>query len=125
MWQRDAFVGGTVSIGPPQSCGGGGGDGAFIPGYSLNYGAFNYTMFALGKNDYLTIRNELWNDPQGERTGFPSLYSSHTIGWSHNFNPVFQIRPEIGFYHSYQNRSFDLGTTRNMIMGGVDVTWRF
>jgi hypothetical protein len=125
MWQRDAFVGGTVSIGPPQSFGGGGGAGTFIPGYSLNYGAVNYTMFALGKNDYLTIRNELWNDPQGERTGFPSLYSSHTIGWSHNFNAVFQIRPEIGFYHSYQNRSFDLGTTRNMIMGGFDVTWRF
>jgi hypothetical protein len=125
MWQRDAFMGGSVSIGPVQDFGGGGGAGAFIPGYSLNYGVVNYTMFALGKNDYLTLRNELWNDPQGERTGFQSLYSSHTIGWSHNFNAVFQIRPEFGFYHSYKDRAFDLGTTRNMIMAGFDVTWRF
>ena len=84
-----------------------------------------FTMLALGKQDYLTMRNEIWNDPQGERTGFRSLYSSHTIGWSHNFNAVFQIRPEVGFYHSYGPRTFDLGATRNMVMFGFDMTWRF
>jgi hypothetical protein len=126
MWQRDAFMGGSVSLGTPQSFGGGGGAGPFIPGYSLDYGVLNYTMFALGKNDYLTIRNELWNDPQGERTGFRSLYSSHTIGWSHNFNAVFQIRPEIGYYHNYTNGpAFDGGTKRGILMGGFDATWRF
>jgi hypothetical protein len=125
MWQRDAYVGGTPSIGSPQSFGGGGGAGAFIPGYSLDYGILNYTALALSKNDYLTLRNELWNDPQGERTGTPNLYSSHTIGWSHNFNPVMQFRPEIGFYHAYTNKAFDLGTTRNMVMVGFDFTFRF
>jgi hypothetical protein len=125
MWQRDAYMGGTPSIGTPQSFGGGGGAGAFIPGYSLDYGILNYTMFAVSKNDYLTIRNELWNDPQGERTGVRDLYSSHTIGWSHNFNSVLQFRPEIGFYHAYGARAFDLGTTRNMVMAGFDFTFRF
>jgi Putative beta-barrel porin-2, OmpL-like. bbp2 len=125
MWQRDAYVGGTVSVGPPQSFGGGGGAGAFIPGYSLNYGLVNFTMFGLGKKDYLTVRNEIWNDPQGERTGYRSLFSSHTIGWTHHFSSVFQIRPEIGFYHSYNERAFDLGATRNMLMGGFDAIWRF
>jgi hypothetical protein len=125
MWQRDAYVGGTISVGPPQSFGGGGGAGTFIPGYSLNYGVLNYTMFALSKNDFLTVRNELYNDPQGERTGFRTLYSSHTIGWSHNFNAVMQLRPEIGFYHSYNDRAFDLGATRNMVMVGFDFTFRF
>ena len=79
----------------------------------------------MGKNDFLTLRNELWNDPQGERTGFRDLYSSHTIGWSHNFNALMQIRPEIGFYHAYTNNAFDLGTTRNMVMVGFDFTMRF
>ena len=104
MWQRDAYTGGSGSIGTPQSFGGGGGVGTYIPGYSIDYGVLNYTMFAVSKNDYFTVRNELWNDPQGERTGYKSLYSSHTIGWSHNFNAVMQIRPEIGFYHSYNER---------------------
>ena len=32
MWQFDAVVGGTPSLGPPMSFGGGGGLGKFIPG---------------------------------------------------------------------------------------------
>ena len=125
MWQRDAFEGGSVSIGSPQSFGGGGGAGKFIPGWSIDYGVLNYTMFAVSKADYFTIRNELWNDPQGERTGFPGLYSSHTIGWSHAFNSCMLFRPEIGFYHDYGGRSFDLGATRNLVMAGFDFTFRF
>ena len=50
MWQRDAYVGGSVSIGPPQTFGGGGGaPGRSSPGYSVDYGILNYTMFALGQ----------------------------------------------------------------------------
>ena len=125
MWQRNAYMGGTPSLGPVQQFGGGGGAGAFIPGWSVDYGILNYTMFAVSKNDFFTIRNELWNDPQGERTGVRDLYSSHSIGWSHNFNAVLQIRPEIGFYHAYTNNAFDLSTTRNMVMVGMDCTFRF
>jgi hypothetical protein len=123
MWQRDAYTGGTGSIGNPQSFGGGG--GTFIPGYSLDYGVLNYTMFKLSKQDYFTVRNEVWNDPQGERTGYQTLYSSHTIGISHNFNAYLQIRPEIGYYHSYDAAAFDFGTKHGMLMGGFDVTLRF
>ena len=80
MWQRDAYTGGSVNIGPPQSFGGGGGAGTFIPGYSLTYGLVNYTMFQLGKNDFLTLRNELLNDPQGEHSGYRNLSKA---GYTH------------------------------------------
>ena len=56
---------------------------------------------------------------------FPLSLFQHSIGWSHNFNAYMQIRPEIGFYHSYQQRAFDLGATRNMVMAGFDMTFRF
>jgi hypothetical protein len=125
MWQFDAVVGGTVSIGPPQSFGGGGGIGAPIEGNAAAYGAVNYTMFQLTKKDYVTLRNELWKDEKGERTGFANLYSSHTIGLSHNFNAVFQVRPEIGFYHAYNQPAFDLGTRKNLVLYGFDMTLRF
>src|SRR5262249_1193123 len=52
MWQRDAEVGGTPSLGSPQSFGGGGGDGTLLPGTSLAYGVLNYSMFAISDNDY-------------------------------------------------------------------------
>ena len=47
---------------------------------------------------------------RGERSGFATNYSSHTIGISHQFNDLVMIRPEIGFYHSYNVPAFDLGT---------------
>src|SRR5262249_53622658 len=125
MWQFDAVMGGTPSLGPLEPFGGGGGLGAPIPGTSRAYGVLNYTMFELSKKDFITVRNEWWKDEEGERTGFPSVYTSNAIGLSHNFNQYFQVRPEIGFYRSWTVPAFDLGTRKNMLMGGVDVTLRF
>ncbi|HEX4592309.1 MAG TPA: outer membrane beta-barrel protein, partial [Gemmataceae bacterium] len=121
----DAVKGGTPSFGPPRSFGGGGGFGAFIPGTSLTYGLVNYTEFQLSKKDFFSFRNEWWRDEEGERSGFATNYSSHTIGLSHNFNEVLQVRPEIGWYHSYDVPAFNLGTRRNMVLYGFDMTLRF
>jgi hypothetical protein len=125
MWQFDAVVGGTPSAGPPQSFGGGGGIGKFLPGNSPAYGVLNYTMFAVSQRDYFTVRNEWWRDQRGERSGFATNYSSHTIGLSHQFNDTMMLRPEIGFYHSYDVPAFNLGTSRNLLMYGFDFTIRF
>jgi hypothetical protein len=125
MWQVDAVQGGTPSLGAPAFFGGGGGLGKFIPGTSRTYGVLNYTMFQLSKRDYFTVRNEWWRDEQGQRSGFPSNYSSHTIGISHQFNDMTMIRPEIGYYHSYDVPAFNLGTTKNLLMYGFDFTVRF
>jgi hypothetical protein len=125
MWQIDAVVGGTPSLGPPMSFGGGGGLGKFLPGLSPAYGVLNYTMFQLSKRDYFTVRNEWWRDQRGMRSGFASNYSSHTIGISHQFNDHVMIRPELGYYHSYDVPAFDLGKNRNLLLGGFDLTVRF
>jgi len=125
MWQRDAVLGGTPSIGPVKSFGGGGGIGADIPGLSKAYGILNYTMWALAQRDYFTLRNEWWRDEQGMRTGFATNYSSHTLGFTHQFNNVLAIRPEVGYYHSYDAKAFDLGKKNFLWMGGLDVILRF
>jgi hypothetical protein len=125
MWQFDAVVGGTPSLGAPQSFGGGGGLGKYLPGNSPAYGVLNYTMFGLSKRDYFTIRNEWWNDQRGERSGFATNYSSHTIGISHQFNDLMMIRPEIGYYRSYNVPAFNLGKANYLIMYGFDFTIRF
>jgi hypothetical protein len=125
MWQFNAPLGGTPSIGPVEPFGGGGGIGPTIPGASLDYGAVNFTMFAFSRKDFITIRNEIWRDEEGERTGFPGTYTSHAIGLSHNFTPAFQVRPEIGYYRNWTQPAFDLGTRKDMFMAGFDVTLRF
>ena len=70
MWQRDAELGGTPSLGPVKPFGGGGGDGTLLPGLSYAYGLLNYTEFGITKNDYICVRNEWWRDERGMRSGF-------------------------------------------------------
>jgi hypothetical protein len=72
MWQRNAELGGTPSLGPVEPYGGGGGDSPTIPGMSLAYGVLNYTMFAINKQDYITVRNEWWRDEKGMRSAASS-----------------------------------------------------
>ena len=125
MWQRNAELGGTPSAGPPKPFGGGGGDGELLPGVSYTYGLLNYTELVLSKKDYITVRNEWWRDERGMRSGFPGTYTSHTIGISHNFNEVFQVRPEIGYYRNWTEPAFDLGTKKGIWIYGFDTTLRF
>lgn len=125
MWQRNAVVGGTPSIGPAKSYGGGGGIGANIPGTTLTFGVVNYTMFEFSKKGFVTVRNEYWRDVDGERSGFPGTYSSHAIGLSYNVTDILQVRPEIGYYRNWTNPAFDLGKKKGMVLFGADMTLRF
>lgn len=125
MWQRDTVVGGTPSLGPVRSFGGGGGLGADIPGTALTYGAVNYTMHSIAPQGYLTFRNEIWRDEHGARAGFPGTYTSHTFGLTWNLTPLVQVRPEIGYYRNWTGPAFDLGSKDDLWLAGFDVTVRF
>jgi hypothetical protein len=124
MWQNNAELGGSPSIGPPNF-GTGGGDNPTIPGTSLTYGILNYSEFAFTKKDYITVRNEWWRDEKGMRSGFPGTYTSHTIGLAHYFNEVFFVRPEIGYYRNWTNPAFDSGNKNGIWIYGFDMTFRF
>jgi hypothetical protein len=125
MWQRNAELGGTPSAGPVAPFGGGGGDGTLLPGQSIAWGVLNYTMFKVSNRDYFTVRNEIYDDERGMRTGYAGRYSSHTIGYSHQFNDVCLLRPEIGYYRNWNQAAFDGGTKRGLLLYGFDLTYRF
>jgi hypothetical protein len=82
-------------------------------------------MFRLSPKDFLTIRNEWVKDEHGTRYGFPGNYSGHAIGMTHNFSETMQIRPEIGYYRSYNANAFDNGANKDMVLYGFDFTIRF
>jgi hypothetical protein len=125
MWQFDAELGGTPSIGPLQPYGGGGGDGTLLPGQSRTYGVVNYTCWAPTKTDFFTLRNEWWHDERGMRSGFPGVYTSHTVGMTHQFTGNLEIRPEVGYYRNWTNPAFDLGVAKGAWIAGLDVILRF
>jgi Putative beta-barrel porin-2, OmpL-like. bbp2 len=124
MWERDAAVGGTPSIGP-FAFNSGGGLGPTIPGLSSTYAVLNYTMFKCSDKDFITVRNEWAKDEHGTRYGYAGNYTSNTIGLSHNFTPLFQVRPEIGYYRNWNTPSFDNGNHKGMTLYGLDMTLRF
>ena len=136
MWERNAEVGGTPSLGPPQPFAPfTGSDGTLIQGMSHAYGALNYTCVGITKDDYITFRNEIWRDDTGFRSGFAGTYTSSTIGISHNFNKLFQVPrggggggdPEIGVELSQLESKTALATTAAPAPaeGHVDVRFRF
>jgi hypothetical protein len=43
----------------------------------------------------------------------------------HQFSDVLAIRPEVGYYHSYNAKAFDLGRRNHLLLGGLDVILRF
>lgn len=52
-------------------------------------------------SSYLSIRNDLLNDLDGQRTGNKTLYPSHTIDFIEHFGGgLFTFRPEVRHDHA-------------------------
>jgi hypothetical protein len=67
----------------------------------------NYVEKQFSKHDYLTIRNEFFDDKQGQRTGTKTKYSEHLLGWGHWIGTTIVLRPELRFEHSYDRPAYD------------------
>jgi len=127
IWQYDALVGGTVIDGPPRRFYQNTGPGLLTPGRSEAVGAVNYFQVQLSGHDYLSVRNDLLVDPQGNRTGYATTYSSHTIGVVHNFNALFRLRPEVRYERAYAAgvTPYDNGLKQDQFTAAMDLIVRF
>jgi hypothetical protein len=127
MWQYQALTGGTVINGPAQPFFEGVGPGVLIPGAATAQGFVNYFQILVSKKDYFSIRNDLLNDPQANRTGFKTLYSSHTIGYVRYFTDEIRIRPELRYERAWADgvMPYDNGTKRDQFTAAMDLIVRF
>ncbi len=114
-------------------------------GRAFGTGLLNYTFYRFAGNAFLTLRNEVWDDPRGYRSGYASLYSEHSIGITWFPNRLLMIRPEIRFDHAYKHNGlasstaqynttgapatfagpFDSGTRQSQLSFNIDATFRF
>lgn len=127
MWQKNALVGGTVIDAPAQDFYTNVGPGNLIPGTTTAVGAVNYFQIKLSGKDYLSIRNGYLSDPQGNRTGYATKYSDHTIGFVHHFNSLLMVRPEIRYERAYADGvlPYDNGVRKDQYSAAMDVIMRF
>jgi len=101
MYQYNATTGPSHSV-PYQN-------GAFPwrPGYAPEWATLNYTMFRLGPSTFFTVRNEIFDDIVGNRTGIATAYDEHSIGLTWWPDNLITIRPELRYDHSIQKAAYD------------------
>jgi Putative beta-barrel porin-2, OmpL-like. bbp2 len=106
------------------------------PGYADEWATLNYTMFRLAPSLFFTIRNEVFDDNDGNRTGYATLYSEHSVGFTWWPSKLITVRPELRFDHSYgthgsaidpvnEDRPFDNGTKSSQFTAQMDVIYHF
>jgi hypothetical protein len=96
QWQFNGAVGGSASYGPVKYDAGGG-PGPIVPGINQQLGFVNYLQMLLSSKSFICLRNDFFEDVQGQQTGFKTSYVSHTIGVNYFFTNWLQIRPEMRY----------------------------
>lgn len=105
-------------------------------GYAAEWATLNYTMYRLGPNTFFTIRNELFDDNDGNRTGYATLYSEHSIGLTWWPSSLITFRPELRYERTYgthgtsddpvdEAKPYDNGTKRQQMTAQFDVIYHF
>lgn len=71
------------------------------------YGAANYLIYAVNKKLSTTLRAEVFDDPQGFRTGSKGLYTEAT--WGFAWSPIrsLMIRPSVRYDFNGYSRPFE------------------
>ncbi len=105
-------------------------NGAFCnPGqtkcFAPEWAIVNYVEKKFSKSDYLTIRNEYFDDIKGQRTGTKTRYSEHLLGWGHWFGSTILLRPELRYERSYDNPAYAGGTKRDQLIFAPDVILKY
>ena len=84
-----------------------------------------YVSYQISKKDFVTVRNEYFDDIRGQRTGYKTQYTEHMIGYNHWIGSTIVFRPELRYEHSYDSPSFNNGTKKSQLLFAGDIIWFF
>lgn len=93
--------------------------------YAPEWAVLNYVEKQVNKKNYISIRNEFFDDIRGQRTGFKSRYTEHLVGWGHWVGTTVFFRPELRYERSYDVPAYDNGTKKNQLMLAGDMIFFF
>jgi hypothetical protein len=80
----------------------------------------NYLNRQLSKKDFVSLRNEFFNDMTGQRTGFKTRYTEHGLSYNHWIGSTILFRPELRYEHAYDSPAYNGGTSRSQFMFAGD-----
>jgi hypothetical protein len=76
-------------------------------GFANWLGLLNYVTYTFTPRVSGTVRLEFFDDAQGQRTGFPGLYSALTAGVTFKPRPAVIFRPELRYDYNDESRPFE------------------
>ncbi len=129
MYQLDvpsvAGVGGNAPI-PPLA----GTSGAVCPPGQVRctapaWALQNYINGEFSSKVYLSFRNEFLDDQKGQRTGYRTRYSEHTLALGKWIGTTVLIRPELRYGHSYDTAAYNAGRNHGQLTFDTDITFHY
>jgi hypothetical protein len=95
------------------------------PGFAHWGGIAQYLLVNLSPHLTQITRFELWDDFEGQRTGFEGLYTALTVGAQYRPQPWLMIRPELRYDYNGYSTPFNNGTRHELFTAAMDVTVRW
>lgn len=94
-----SIFGGSNSFGGPFGATGGRGCGAgdAVTCTSKEWAFVNYIVYQPTPRDFVTLRSDILDDINGQRTGFATKYTEFTLSWNHWIGKTITLRPEIRY----------------------------
>ena len=93
--------------------------------FAPEWAILNYVNVELGKKNFISIRNEFFDDLKGQRTGFKTRYDEQTVSWNHWIGTTVLLRPEVRYEHAFDATPYDSGNKKTQLMFAGDVIWFF
>jgi len=93
--------------------------------YAPEWAIVNYIEKEFNKTNYISIRNEYFDDIRGQRTGFKTRYTENFLGWGHWIGSTVLFRPELRFEHAYDAKAYANGTKNSQFVFASDVIFFF
>jgi hypothetical protein len=76
-------------------------------------------------HNFLSFRSDFLDDKKGQRTGYATKYSEHTIMWCHGFGTTVQLRPELRFERAWDRKAYANGQHQNQLTVASDLIVHF
>jgi len=91
--------------------------------YAPEWTILNYTNRQLKAHDFISLRDEFFDDLRGQRTGVKGRYIEDGISWNHWIGSTVVLRPELRWEHNFDNPAYDGATRHSQFMFAADVIW--
>lgn len=91
--------------------------------FAPEWATLDYLNYQISKKDFISLRNEYFDDIKGQRTGFKTRYTEHLISWNHWIGSTVLFRPELRYEHAYDAPAYDSGLRKSQFMFAANVIW--